>query len=207
MASASKKTPYAPQRDRADVAEERAQFRLRQRRLDIGRLVFVDESGTHPGIGPRRGWSPRGEPLYGPHEPYSRGRNVSMIAALRVDGISALMTTDGGVKTADFLRFVRQRLAPTLEPGDIVCWDNINMHKNAEVVAAVLETGAKVVRLPRYSPDFNPIEAAWAKVKAWIRRAMPTTVSELKKAMRRSLRRIRASDALGWLKYCGYRLP
>jgi transposase len=130
-----------------------------------------------------------------------------MIAALDVEGISALMTVNGGVKTKDFLRFVEQRLVPTLRPGDVVCWDNINMHKNALVIAAVENAGAQIIRLPRYSPDLNPIEAAWAKVKALVRRAMPKNVGELKVAIRRALHRVRGSDALGWLKYCGFPLP
>ena len=131
-----------------------------------------------------------------------------MIAALTIDGISALMTDDGGVKTKNFLRFVEQRLVPTLRPGDLVCWDNINIHKNAEVIAAVENVGAEIIRLPRYSPDLNPIEAAWARVKALVRRAMPKNVGELKLAIRRALHRVRASDALGWLiTYCGFPLP
>lgn len=130
-----------------------------------------------------------------------------MVAALTVDGISALKTVNGGVKTEDFLRFVEQRLVPTLCRGDLVCWDNINMHKNRRVIAAVENAGAAIIHLPRYSPDLNPIEAAWAKVKALVRRAMPKGVSELKTAIRRALHRVRGSDALGWLKYCGYPLP
>jgi transposase len=130
-----------------------------------------------------------------------------MIAALRADGISALMTTDGGVKTKDLRRFVEQRLVPTLHPGDLVCWDNLNAHKNAAVVAAIENAGATVLLLPRYSPDMNPIEAAWSKVKALVRKAMPKTVSELKAAIRRALHRVRGSDARGWFTYCGFPLP
>lgn len=130
-----------------------------------------------------------------------------MIAALRSDGITALMTVDGGVKTKNFLRFVTQRLVLSLRTGDIVVWDNINMHKNADVVAAIGQARATILRLPRYSPDFNPIEACWAKVKKLIRRAMPKTVAELKVAMRRALHRVRSSDAHGWITYCGYSLP
>lgn len=126
-----------------------------------------------------------------------------MIAALRSDGITALMTVDGGVKTKDFLRFVTQRLAPSLRPGDRVVWDDINMNKNADVV----DVGATVLRLPRYSPDLNPIESAWPETKKIIRRAMPQTVPELKVAMRRALHRIRSSDAQGWFAYCGYSRP
>jgi transposase len=186
---------------------ERADFFVGQGELETAKLVFVDESGCHPGIGPRRGWALRGHALRGPEEPYSRGKYVSIVAALRLDGITARMTVNGGVKTNDFLRFVRRHLVPTLRPGDVVVWDNINMHKNPKVIAAIEEAGAFVLRLPRYSPDLNPIEAAWAKLKAIIRRAAPQTVSELKAAIRAALRRIRPRDALGWVKYCGYALP
>ena len=161
----------------------------------------------HPGIGPRRGWAPRGSPLVGPEQAYARGQHISMVAALRHDGISALMTVDGGVKTGNFLRFVRQRLVPTLRKGDIVCWDNINMHRNSEVLEAVEGAGAVVLRLPRYSPDLNPIEAAWAKVKAIVRKVAPTNVSDLKTAIRGALHLVRPSDAAGWFGYCGFSLP
>ncbi len=189
------------------MVAERAVFCAHQAALDPDRLVFIDEAGCHPGIGPRRGWALVGEPLVGPDQPYARGQHVSFIGALRFDGISAMMTTDGGVKTKDFLRFVEQRLVPTLRVGDIVCWDNINMHKNAKVIAAIENAGASVIFLPRYSPDMNPIEAAWAKAKAIIRRSAPTCVRGLKVAIRRALRRIRPTDAAGWFKYCGFGLP
>lgn len=181
-------------------------FIAEQCELDVSRLVFIDESGCHPGIGPLRGWAPSGQILSGPEQPYARGQHVSIIGALTQEGITASMTVDGGVKTVDFLRFVEQRLVPTLMPGDIVCWDNINMHKNVSVVNAIEAAGATILRLPRYSPDLNPIEAAWSKAKHFIRQLMPTDVKELKKAIRRALRRIRSSDAIGWIKYCGYAL-
>lgn len=186
---------------------ERAAFVDNQDALDVSRLVFVDESGCHPGIGPRRGWARKGKPLFGPEQSYARGQHVSMIAALSLDGMSAMMLVDGGVKSLQFLRFVRQHLVPTLRPGDVVVWDNINMHKNAAVVSAIENAGASILRLPRYSPDLNPIEAAWAKVKRWIRKKFPQTTAELKSAMRRGIKRITPADALGWAKYCGYPPP
>lgn len=207
LGSHSKKTPYAPQRDRPDVAEERAEFIARQRDLDPERLVFIDESGCHPGIGPRRGWSPSGQPLRGPEQAYARGRHVSMIAAITLDGVTAKMTVQGGVKGRDFKKFVFKILIPSLYPGDIVLWDNLNVHKNAAVREGIEEVGATVVQLPRYSPDLNPIEPAWGKVKDWIRKMRPGDVAELRDLMRRGLRRIHPSDALGWFNYCGYGLP
>ena len=148
-----------------------------------------------------------GQRLYAPEEPYSRGKHVSMIGALTLDGIATYMTVDGGVKGKTFQRFVKQRLVPRLRPGDLVCWDNINMHKSKVVRAVIEETGASVVFLPRYSPDLNPIEAAWAKIKTIVRKAMPTTVADLKAAMRYAFRRVSVSDARGWVRYCGYSLP
>ena len=90
---------------------------------------------------------------------------MSMIGALTLDGIEALMTVDGGVKTRDLILFVTRRLGPILRAGDTVVWDNINMHKNSIVVDAIEAQGASILRLPRYSPDMNPLEAAWAKAK------------------------------------------
>ena len=140
--SASRKTPYAPQRDRPDVVEERARFVEKQDDLDGARLVFIDEAGCHPGIGPLRGWALRGQLLPGPEQSYARGQHVSMVAAFRAsDGICAQMTVNGGVKARDFLRFVNAHLVPVLRAGDLVCWDNINMHKNKQVLAAIEAVG------------------------------------------------------------------
>lgn len=205
--SHSKKTPYAPRRDREDVVDERETFRAKQPSFDSRRLVFIDESGCHPGIGPRRGWAPRGTPLSGPEQVYARGRHVSMVAALTLDGITALMTVRGGVKARLFARFVHTRLVPTLRPGDIVVWDNLNLHKRTDFIEAIEAAGASVMMLPRYSPDLNPIEAAWGKAKAWIRKRWPQSVKQLRDLMRRALRRIRPSDARGWFGYAGFSLP
>lgn len=181
-------------------------FVAAQPEVDVERVFFIDEAGCHPGIGPRRGWAPVGQRLIGAEEPYSRGQHVSMIGALTVHGMATYMTVDGGVKGKAFQRFVKQRLVPRLRQGDIVCWDNINMHKSRKVRELVEAAGATVLFLPRYSPDLNPIEAAWAKAKAIIRKAMPKTVPALKKVMRHAMRRISSSDARGWIRYCGYSL-
>lgn len=125
---------------------------------------------------------------------------------MSVDGIIACATVNGGVKSPDFLRFVVEELAPVLRRGDIVCWDNINMHLNRAVKAAVLETGASILRLPRYSPDLNPIESAWAKIKAKVRRRFPETRRQLAAALQKACGLIRASDAQGWFRLCGFRL-
>lgn len=130
-----------------------------------------------------------------------------MIAALRIeDGICAKMTVDGGVRAKSFKSFVEKRLLPVLKKGDVVCWDNINLHKNKQIVAAIESVGASVLPIPPYSPDLNPIEAAWSYVKDWIRKHFPDSVTELKTLMRRALDRIKSMSVIGWFKYCGYNL-
>jgi putative transposase len=129
-----------------------------------------------------------------------------MIAAMSVNGIETFMTVEGGVKAKDFRRFVTRHLRPCLQKGDIVCWDNIAMHKSALVREVVEEAGASILPIPRYSPDLNPIEAAWAKVKRLIRKAWPNTVSSLRRAMAAGLRSVSPNDACGWFRYCGYGL-
>lgn len=156
-------------------------------------------------MGPRRGWSLRGRPLYGPEQSYARGQHVSLIAAMSGDGVIAHLAVHGGVKGADFHRFVVEHLVPALRRGDIVCWDNIAMHLNAAVVDAVVAAGATILRLPRYSPDMNPIESAWAKIKAIVRRRFPNTRRQLVAAFKIACARIRASDAQGWFRLCGFR--
>ena len=201
-----KKTPVAPQRERPDVVEARNAFFGLQKTLDSTRLVFVDEAGCHPGMGPRRGWSMRGKPLFGPEQTYARGRHVSMLGAMTTEGIIALKTLRGGVKAHHFEDFVLKRLVPVLEQDDIVLWDNLNHHKRPDLHEAIESVGATVMMLPKYSPDLNPIEAAWSKVKAWLRKRCPQTVEELRAMMRRALRAVRPCDAQGWFGYAGYTL-
>ena len=172
----------------------------KQPTLDVSKLVFIDESGCHPGIGPRRGWSPRGQPLFGPEQHYARGKHVSMIAAMDHSGVIAKMTVRGGVKAKSFRAFVEQKLIPVLDVGHIVCWDNIHLHKNKALLTLIKDAGASVLPLPKYSPDVNPIEAAWAKVKSWIRKHGPDDVQSLRKLMRQGLDRIKPADAIGWFK-------
>lgn len=130
-----------------------------------------------------------------------------MIGALRLDeGIIASMTLRGGVKGKTFLDFLA-RLAPRLHRGDIVCLDHLNLHKSTAARALVEAAGATLLFLPKYSPDLNPIEAAWSKVKGLLRKAAPGTVSKLRTAMRAALRTITRQDTAGWFQYCGYPLP
>lgn len=204
--TAIKKTPVAPQHSRPKVQKARAEFANQQRRLDPNDLIFVDEAGCHPGIGPLRGWAPVGQPLFGPEQVYARSQHISMIGAMSLHGMVATMTTRGGVGSKDFRRFVEQRLAPVLRPGHVVCLDNLNAHKNATVRHLIEQRGARLLFLPPYSPDFNPIEAAWAKIKHWIRRLQALDIHQLRRSMYRAFKSVRPTDASGWFRYCGYSL-
>ena len=125
---------------------------------------------------------------------------------MTTDGIIARMTTRGGVGSKEFRLFVERHLAPMLRPGHIVLWDNLNAHRNRRVREMVLETGATIRFLPPYSPELNPIEAAWSKLKHLIRKYRATTTEGLRQAIYRAFRHIRDSDALGWFKHSGYRV-
>jgi len=164
----------------------------------------MDESGCHLGIESRRGWSRKSQRLFGPEQTYARRNHVSMLAALRRDGICAKTTVRGRVKGPAFRRFMLHKRIPTLRKGDVVVWDHLNLHNNQPLQRAIKKAGAKVLFLPNYGPNINPIEAAWAKVKHWIRKQGTNEVSKLRKLMRRGLSRICPKDAQGWFKYCGY---
>lgn len=194
----------APQRDRPDVVEAREWFIENRAYLDPQNLVFLDETGCHPGIGPRRGWAPSGQPLFGPEQTYARGKHHSIIGAVSLAGTVARSTFEGGVGTKEFLSFVKYRLAPKLRPGQIVCMDNLNAHKNRAARKLINAVGAEVLFLPPYSPEFNPIEAVWSKLKKLIRKSIPKDCKELKQAIAAAWRKISATDTAGYFRYCGY---
>lgn len=173
--------------------------------MPVERLVFIDESGCHPGIGPLRGWAAKGTRLVGPEQVYARKQHISIIGAMSLEGLIAQMTVRGGVGTRQLRRFVETRLVPVLSSGDIVCWDNLNAHKNKRIRELIEAVGASVEFLPPYSPDFNPIEGAWSKLKHAIRKRQSHTVAGLRRASYGAYRRVTASDAAGWFRHCGYR--
>ena len=167
-------------------------------------MIFLDESGCHPGIGPRRGWARQGEVLCGPEQVYSLKQHISIIGAIRVDGLVAKATLRGGVGKKQFRRFVERHLVPILRPGDIVCMDNLRAHWSKEVRELIEATGASIMFFPPYSPDFNPIEAVWAKVKHLVRKHRAGSISGLRQAIYKALTKITQSDVEGYLRYAGY---
>ena len=127
-----------------------------------------------------------------------------MISSVRLDGTTACMTIDGATNTEVFHAYVREVLAPSLRPGDIVVMDNLGAHKNASTLALINQAGAEVRFLPAYSPDLNPIEMMWSKVKALLRKAQARNHTDLLLAIASSLRSVTPQDVLGWFAACGY---
>ncbi len=136
--------------------------------------------------------------------PHNYGENISLLAALGVAGVSAPMTVNGAVDTAVFRTYIEQVLGPTLKPGDIVMLDNLTVHQAAGIAEAIAARGARLAPLPPYSPDLNPIEQCWAKLKTALRQAAARTRRELDAALKRALHTITPADAQAWFAHCGY---
>ena len=127
-----------------------------------------------------------------------------MISSIRLDGTTACMALEGTTDTEAFRAYVREVLVPALKSGDIVVMDNLSPHKSDDTLKLIMEAGAQVLFLPAYSPDFNPIEMMWSKIKSFLRSAEARTVADLVNAIGQALARITAKDALGWFTCCGY---
>jgi transposase len=136
--------------------------------------------------------------------PCGRWQITTLIGALRLDGSTACMTLEGSTDAQAFQAYVREVLCPTLRPGDKVIMDNLSSHKDEQTIALIQQTGAQALFLPAYSPDFNPIEKMWSKVKNSLRSAQARTKPELLSAIAAALAAVRPRDALGWFASCGY---
>lgn len=136
--------------------------------------------------------------------PHGHWRTTTMISSVRLDGTTACMTIEGATDTAVFQAYVRAILVPTLRPGDIVIMDNLSPHKNERTVQLIAQAGASVRFLPAYSPDLNPIEMMWSKIKAALRTAEARNADQLQSAIAHALQRVTPSDAAHWFAACGY---
>jgi transposase len=186
------------------VKAERASWREEFAAIDPARLVFLDESGATTALARRYGRAPRGERVDAA-VPHGHWKGVTLTAAVRLDGVGACLAFDGATNAACFETYIGACLAPTLRPGDIVVMDNLSCHKTAEVERLVRSVGAEVRYLPAYSPDFNPIEEMFSKLKEALRSAAARTVDALIEAMGDALRSVTPGDIFGWFNHCGYR--
>src|SRR5215472_8386674 len=174
-ASVSKKSLHASEQDRPDVARRRTQWKKYQGRLDPRRLVFIDETWAKTNMTRTHGRAARGKRLVA-KAPHGRWRTLTFLAALRHDRIDAPCVIDGPINGESFQAYVEQLLVPVLKPGDVVNIDNLGSHKGKAVRQAIRSVGAKLLFLPPYSPDLNPIEQLFAKLKTLLRKAAERTV-------------------------------
>jgi transposase len=165
--------------------------------------VLVDETGTTTAMARRYGRAPRGRRVDGP-VPHGHWKAVTLTAAIRLGGVGGCLAFDGATDAATFEAYVEQALAPTLRPGDIVVMDNLKCPKGAAVERAIVAAGAELRSLPASSPDLNPIEKLFSKLKAYLRTAAARTVDRLYEAMGDALRSVTHQDIAGWFRSCGY---
>lgn len=202
---AQKKSLVARERDRDDVRAKREAFVAKQRELNPARLVFLDESGFRLGSPPNYGWAPVGEKSHG-KATHGAWRTITMLGAIALDGWRSLVTIDAATDGEVFLAYVEQALIPNLRPGDVVVMDNLAAHKRPVVVAAIRAAGADVLFLPPYSPEYNPIEKAWAKLKDILRRGATLTREAFDAAVASAMTQISSEDVAAWALHAGYAL-
>jgi transposase len=173
-------------------------------RLAASRLVFVDEMGSNISLSPLYGWSKVGERLH-VEAPRNWGQNVTLLSSMTHSGMGPSVAVEGAATKAVFEAYLEQALVPSLQPGQVVILDNLSAHKGERVRELIEEAGCELLYLPPYSPDMNPIEEAFSKVKGILRKAQARTRQTLIESMGDALREVSASDARGFFEHSGYR--
>ena len=186
--------------------DARAAFRALIATVDAHRLVVVDEMGSNLALTPLYARAPKGQRAVGT-VPRNHGKNTTVVAALTLHGIGPALILQGAVDAPAFVAYVREILAPTLTPGQIVVLDNLSAHTDPQVRQLIEARECQVLYLPAYSPDFSPIEAAFAKIKQVLRRLSARTTEALYAALAQALECITIQDAHGFFRHCGYLLP
>ncbi|WP_371825163.1 IS630 family transposase [Bradyrhizobium sp. CCBAU 53340] len=199
-----KKSVAAGERDRPEVARRRAQWAKYQGRVEAERLVFIDETWTRTDMAPLRGWAPRGHRLPA-KVPHGRWKTMTFLAALRHDRIDAPWFIEGPIDGVSFRTYVEKVLLPVLRPGDIVVLDNLGSHRSKAVRQLIRSVGARLFFLPKYSPDLNPIEQVFAKLKHLLRKAAARTVDAVCAAIGHALDAFTPEECANYLKNSGYR--
>jgi transposase len=193
----------AGERDRPDVARRRAQWIKYQGRIEAERLVFIDETWTRTDMAALRGWALRGQRL--PTKvPHGRWKTMTFLAALRHDRIEAPCMFEGPIDGESFRAYVEQVLLPTLRPGDIVVMDNLGSHKGKAVRQLIRSAGAKLFFLPKYSPDLNPIEQVFAKIKHLLRKAAARSAEAIYLALGETLKAFSSQECANYFANSGY---
>jgi transposase len=185
------------------VAQHRTAWRFWQAHLHSQQLVFIDETGANTMMSRRQGRAFRGQRVIG-KVPYGHWKTTTFVGALRATGITAPMVVDGPMNGRVFLAYVQQQLVPTLRAGDTVIMDNLAAHKVAGVRTAIESTGARLAYLPPYSPDLNPIELAFAKLKQLLRSAAERVIDNLERRIGKLLQRFQPNECSRYFAHCGY---
>jgi transposase len=193
----------AGERDRPDVARRRAQWTKYQDRVEPERLVFIDETWTKTNMASLRGWAPRGKRLVA-KVPHRRWKTTTFVAALRLDRIDAPWLLEGPIDGESFRTYVARVLVPTLRKGDIVIMDNLGSHKGRAVRDLIRSAGGKLFFLPKYSPDLNPIEQVFAKLKHLLRKAAARTVETVCAAIGEILGAFTPQECANYFRNSGY---
>ena len=197
-----KRSLHAAQRDTQRVEQAREAYTIELGSISAEQFVFVDESGCYLNMTRTYGWSNRGERAQGVI-PFLYGEHVSMIGSVALSGKTSLMNIEGTVNGEVFLAYVRSCLRPTLEEGQIVNMDNNSIHKVKGIEEEIKNAGCRLRFLPPYSPDFNPIEFMWSKLKEYLRSKAARTLRTLNSAIAEGLKRVTTQDISGWLAGCG----
>lgn len=199
---AQKKTIVAAERD----PWARVAFAVQQADLDATQIVVIDEVGSNLDMTPSHAWAPIGERAMA-QVPRNTPINTTTIASITHQGMGPALIVSGGVDRVTFATYLEQVLVPTLRPGQVVIADNLSAHTSPRAQALVADCGCRLVYLPPYSPDYSPIELAFAQIKADLRRAAPRTRETLEAAIATALTQISAADARAFFTHCGYRFP
>jgi transposase len=195
---------HAQEQDREDVAQARRDWRTRQVQMPASQLVFIDETSANTQMSRRYGRCAQSQRLVD-KAPHGHWKTTTFIAALRHTGLTAPMVLDGPMNGQIFSAWVEQFLLPTLTPGNIVIMDNLSVHKNARISELIQSVGATLLYLPPYSPDLNPIEMAFSKLKSLLRKAAARTIQSLWNAISDCLDRFSYQECQNFFRAAGYR--
>ncbi len=201
MATGLKKTLHASEQERDDVKLKREQWMQMLPLLDPYKLVFLDESGVKTNMTRLRGRAKHGLRLFA-HAPHGHWCTTTLISSIRLSGETAAMELDGATDSIVFRTYVKRVLVPSLKEGDVVVMDNLGAHYDHEAILRIERCGAQVLFLPPYSPDFNPIEKMWSKIKSLLRKLEARSQGELSNAITQAFRTVTSEDARGWFSSC-----
>jgi transposase len=172
--------------------------------VEPDRLIFVDECGTHTSLCTIYGYAPRGERLH-LSVPRTRGKNTTLLSSMSAEGMGPSLAVEGATTARVFETYVEKVLVPSLEPGQIVVMDNLGAHRPKRIRELIEQQDCELLYLPAYSPDYNPIEEAFAKIKTLLRKAAARSKEALVEAIGQALDAVTAEDALGYFEHAGYR--